>query len=202
MRYSILEIFPTPVIKVKFKQHKKYKFENIEKKEKYPKHWKLPLNTTFPDMIQGDEFIDLETLYSLKGDIRKCIDVVFKDLSLPTKYSFINFWYNIYHLNQGQEPHNHLPQNSFGLSKVYWSGIYYAKNSTPTTFFTPSSFGDPYNFLGSTESKLKKFYTHKISLDIEDGDILLFPSYLHHSVPKIKKDIRMRVTFAFNLELE
>lgn len=199
--YSISEIFSTPIIKIKFKYHKKYKFKDIEKKEKYPGHWKIPLNTTFPNIITSDEFIDIQTINHLKLDIKKSINVVFKKLNLPVNYEFNNFWYNIYHLNQGQEPHNHLPQDGLHLEKIYWSGIYYAKNATPTSFFTPSSFGDLYNFLGASDSKLKKFYTHKILLEVNDGDILLFPPYLTHSVSKVEKENPMRLTFSFNLDL-
>jgi hypothetical protein len=199
--YSISEVFSTPIIKTKFKYHKKYKFKSIQKKERYPGHWKIPLNTTFPNITESDNFIDIETIDSLKKDLRKCIDKVFKDLDLPLEYTFYNFWYNIYHISQGQEPHNHLPQDGLRLEKVYWSGIYYAKNATPTSFFTPSSFGERFNFIGAEKSKLKKFYTHEISPKVNDGDIVLFPAYLLHSVPKVKKEKPMRLTFSFNLEL-
>lgn len=199
--HSIIEIFPTPIIKIKFKYHKKYKFKDISKKERYPDGWKVPLNTTFPNIIESDDFITLETINSLKKDIGKCMDKVFKDLNLPLDYTFYNFWYNIYHISQGQEPHNHIPLDVLRLEKLYWSGIYYAKNCTPTSFFTPSSFGEQFNFIGAKNSKLKKFYTHQISLKVSDGDIVLFPSYLLHSVPEVEKEKPMRLTFAFNLEL-
>jgi hypothetical protein len=200
-KYNIIDVFSTPIIKVKFKYHKKYKFKNIESKERYPGHWKIPLNTTFPDIIESDDFIDLKSVDCLKKDIKKCIDKVFKNLDLPLDYNFYNFWYNIYHISHGQEPHNHLPQDGLRLKKVYWSGIYYAKNATPTSFFTPNTFGDPFNFIGAKESKLKKYFTHEISVEVNDGDIILFPAYLMHSVPKVKKEKSMRLTFSFNLEL-
>jgi hypothetical protein len=198
---NIFEVFSTPILNIKFEYHDKYKFKDIRRKDRYPGHWKLPLNTTFPNILESDDFIDLKTVDSLKSDIRKCIDNVFENLDLPTKYNFSNFWYNVYHLNQGQESHHHLPHSGLGLEKVYWSGVYYAKNATPTSFFTPSSYGDSFNFIGAKESKLKKFFTHEISLKVSDGDIILFPAYLVHSVRKITEENGMRVTFSFNLQL-
>jgi hypothetical protein len=199
--YSISEAFSVPIIKIKFKYHKKYKFKDIEKKERYPGHWKIPLNTTFPNIFQSDEFIDLQTVDSLKTDIKKCINKVFKKLNYPTEYQFHNFWYNIYHSNQGQEAHNHLPHKPMN---VYWSGIYYAKNSTPTSFHIPTAWSTPVlseNSFTLDEKKHKQNYSRIITPKVNDGEIFLFPAYLFHSVPLRENINSMRLTFAFNLQL-
>jgi hypothetical protein len=203
--YKITDIYSVPIIKIKFKQHKKYKFEDIEKKERYPGHWQIPLNTTFPNIIQSDEFIDLETISNLKCDIKKSIDKVLKKLNYPTNYYFHDFWYNIYHINQGQEPHNHLPSNEVELRNVYWSGIYYAKNSTPTTFHIPTSWITPIlseDIFALDEYERNKLYSHTVSPKVSDGEIVLFPAFLFHSVPLRKEKDQMRLTFAFNLQLQ
>ena len=51
-KYEIIEIFPTPIIKIKFKYHNKYEIGDYEKKEHYPSTWKMSLNTSFPFLVR------------------------------------------------------------------------------------------------------------------------------------------------------
>jgi hypothetical protein len=199
--YKCYSVFPTPVIKVRFLQHEKYKFKDLEKKDQKPERWQVPVRTTFPNIDEGDELIDSETLSSLKKDILNSIKICFRDLNIPTDISFEHFWYNAYWDNQGQEPHAHL--NKAGGAQPFWSGVYYNKNSTPTIFDRQ---GEPlhkaFDFFGSQESKIRECYFTYWYTDVNDGDMLLFPPYLQHSIytDDSNKD-KMRLTFSFNLQL-
>lgn len=198
--YSIIEIFPTPIIKTKFKYHKKYKIGTYEKREHFPSTWKVPLNTSFPNIKENDDFIDPNTLIMLKQDMKKCIDKLFHKLNIHSEYYFEDFWYNIYHKDQGQEPHDHLPSN-MNSNISYWSGIYYAKNASPTTFIRNDILSGCLKFFNNDRNKLKKYFNNSFP-QVKEGDILLFPSHLIHAVPLIKRDNHMRVTFAFNINFK
>lgn len=197
--YEIFEVFPTPIIKTKFKYHKKYKIGDYQKKENYPSTWRIPLNTSFPNIQQDDDFIQFETLLSLKKDLKKCIDELFEKMNVPLNYYFEDFWYNIYHKDHGQEPHDHLP-SELNNNVSYWSGIYYAKNASPTTFLRTDFLSNALKFFNNKSNKLKN-YCDNVFPEVKEGDLLLFPSHLIHAVP-VKKDNHMRVTFAFNINFK
>jgi hypothetical protein len=201
MEYDVFRLFPTPIIKFKFKYHERYFFENIEKKVNIPEDWLKPLNTSFPNVKDDDDFINIEKREHLKRDIKESIDEVFCDLNLPTNYYINEFWYNIYHLNQGQETHNHIP--SVNYRSNYWSGIYYNKNASPTRFIRSDLWFKTHLFPNYQKSEISDCYYYTMSPFVDDGDIILFPPYLEHEVPEIKlEDPDMRLTFSFNLVLE
>ena len=61
----------------------------------------------------------------------------------------------------------------------------------------------PQKFNGYEKSALANCLTGSFCPNVEDGDILLFPPYLEHSVqsePQHKS--KMRMTFCFNIDLE
>ena len=197
--YIIGGLFPVPTIKIKFKQHDKYNFPLVAKKDSKPSTWVGPLNTTFPNIIAGDDFISMEKTEELKTDISNAIISVFKEINISTKFAITDFWYNIYHQNQGQERHVHL-----GALYYYWCGIYYNKNASPTVFCKSDG---PHNththqVPDSAFSKLAGYFIPEVVIPIMEGDIILFPPYLEHFVPEqknIDSDDKMRVTFSFNI---
>ena len=195
--YKIAGIFPVPIIQIKFGQHHKYTFSSIEQENRKPKGWRIPLNTSFPNIEKDDNFISMETANELKSDIKESIDSVFKELNITTKYLINEFWYNVYHKNQGQEVHTHL-----GPINPYWCGIFYNKNSSPSMFVKESGIHAVHNVPDWKDSKLDLFFLDNIKMPVEDGDILLFPPYLKHYVPpqeNIDSNDKMRLTFSFNL---
>lgn len=175
-------------------------FKDIEKQVNIPEHCSMPLNTTFPNTSKNDTFINQDILQSLKNDIINSVSIALKELNfLSTNVTLLNFWYNIYHDNQGQEKHWHMP--ICGEIYPHWSGIYYNKNSSPTIFYKGENpDGHFHKFKGHETSKLKECYWDYFFPTVNDGDILLFPPYLYHSVKSEEKHkSNMRLTFAFNL---
>ena len=113
-----------------------------------------------------------------------------------------SMWFNVYREKQGQEKHDH--SSHVGQTVPFWSGIYYNKNASPTKFFKSNSIiTDTQKFDGYRESALASCLAKSVSPDAKDGDILLFPPYLKHSVkskPQHKNEMRM--TFSFNITLK
>ena len=82
-------------------------------------------------------------------------------------------------------------------------GIYYNKNATPTVFHRGDKIYKTQLFNGSESTSLAPCLCASFSPSVEDGDILLFPPYLEHSVesqPQHKNNMRM--TFSFNIALK
>jgi len=190
-------IFPTPIIHLKFNDHKKYNFSPIPKKIKRPSGWAKDLYSTYPNTID-DEFIDNECIESLKNDIKNCINDYFLDIKIPTNWYYSNFWYNVYYNNFGQELHNHL--SDVGFPSNYWSGIYYYTGTTPTVFQRSDFMYQTQIFNGCLDSKINFCFWDKWFPDVVDGDIILFPPHLNHFIEmKSKDENQMRMTFSFNI---
>ena len=167
------------------------------KKDAKPKDWTVSLNTTFPNIVADDDFISMEKAKELKSDISNTIASVFREMNISTDFILGDFWYNIYHQHQGQEPHNHL-----GNLIPYWCGIYYNKNASATVFCKEFGAHAVHQVPDWENSQLSSFFTPVGHVSVAEGDILLFPPYLNHYVPEqegIDSDDKMRVTFSFNL---
>lgn len=190
------KIFPTPLLQFKFDDHEKYVFDDIPQSVHMPINWSEPLNTSFPEIIDNDQLVSPNVRDDLKADILSCIKKNLRDLNLPDSIDYLNFWYNVYHQGQGQEPHWHLPD--IGNVLPYWSGVYYNKNTSPTIFHKDLGIHRLHNFPGYEKSDIKDCVWASYWPEVSDGDILLFPPHLMHSAHMDKTGL-MRLTFSFNL---
>ena len=196
----MIGLFAVPLIKIKFKDHYKYNFPEVEKKDHRPHTWSRSINTAFPH-IRDDDFVVSPMIRDcLKIDLKSSIVEIFEQLSLPINIDFTQFWYNIYHDNQGQEKHTHFSQVGFPVP--FWSGIYYNKKASPTKFFSTNDMRETQQFKGWEESKISQCLAEACLFPVEDGDIILFPPYLPHSVESTPThQNKMRMTFSFNITL-
>jgi len=198
--FETIGLFPVPVIKIKFKDHYKYTFPEVEKKDHKPANWTRSVNTTFPFIEDDDLIVPPIVRDSLMKDLKNAIVDVFREINLPTNIDFMTLWYNIYHDNQGQEKHHHLPQ--VGHPAPFWAGIYYNKKASPTKFFNTNDMRKTHLFKGCEKTQLLPCLGEACSPHVEDGDILLFPPYLEHSVESpLEYKNSMRMTFSFNITL-
>ena len=196
--YNLLGLFPVPVIRIEFKDHYKYNFPEVQRKDNRPEGWKVSLHTSFPGIGDDDPIVSPLVRDSLKNDLIDSIAEVFLQLRIPTNIEIDQLWYNIYHEHQGQEPHRHLPM--VGGTIPYWSGIYYNKNASPTKFIRDDNLYGLQIFPGYDKSELAYPLSSDYSPNVKDGDILLFPPYLRHSIRSLShhRD-QMRMTFSFNM---
>jgi len=199
--FEMIGLFPVPLLKIKFKDHYKYNFPEIEKKDQKPEEWWESVHTTFNNISDDDSLVPSTVRDSLKRDLKSSIVEVFQELNFPTTIDFPQLWYNIYHDNQGQEKHTHFSQ--VGYPVPFWSGIYYNKNASPTKFFNGNAMINTQKFRGCEETALSACLAEGHFPPVEDGDILLFPPYLEHSVEsKPQHKDSMRMTFSFNIALK
>jgi hypothetical protein len=196
--HKVINLFPVPIIQIEFDKHHEYYFEDIEKIVNLPEGWEVSVNSTFPKILDNDKFISPIIRDSLIIDLTKCIKNVFESLKIPSNIYMDNFWYNIYHDNQGQEIHDHL--GDVGTEISFWSGIYYNKNASSTTFVRPDKIYKTQLFDNCEDSIIAESYFSKYHTEVKDGDIVLFPPYLDHYVNSQDwHENNMRLTFAFNL---
>ena len=196
----MIGLFAVPLIKIKFKDHYKYNFPEVEKKDHRPHTWSRSINTAFPHIRDDDFVVSPMIRDSLKIDLKSSIVEIFEQLSLPINIDFTQFWYNIYHDNQGQEKHTHFSEVGFPVP--FWSGIYYNKKASPTKFFSTNDMRETQQFKGWEESEIAPCLAEACLFPVEDGDIILFPPYLPHSVESTPThQNKMRMTFSFNITL-
>jgi hypothetical protein len=193
-------VFAMPILQFKFSKHSSYFFEDIPKSVNKPSTWTQELNTSFPNISDQDSFTKADVRDKLKEDLLQEINQALFSLNYKENLSFQHFWYNIYHQGQGQERHRHL--GMFGERFCFLSGIYFNKNASTCqlNFHRDYGFHEIYDYEGFKGTSLEHFFWTKFHPGISDGDVLLFPPYLEHSVsPNENKENKMRVTFSFNL---
>ena len=55
--YNLIGIIQTPIIKIKFKDHYKYNFPEVEKRDNKPDSWNCSVNTSFPFISEYDPVV-------------------------------------------------------------------------------------------------------------------------------------------------
>ena len=124
------------------------------------------------------------------------------NLNLNTHNYFIDGkpWYNYYVKYSNQEIHSHikLENNCFPL----FSGVHFlklSKDHSQLTFYNPNQLSILYNHTNFFKNDIKSSFRYKIfELDIKQGDIIIFPSFLEHAVFPQKID-DPRITISFNI---
>lgn len=204
MNQPILNLlFPTPVLKVRVDRHEEHKKNLIPKLMDY-----------YRDNPDSHLWWDTED-YSF-GMSEKDSGVEIIDQQITQVYSeFINYllgrqvdfplthegWWNVHDSNHYMEAHNHLS----GLA----AGIYYLQLDTEKDF--PATFKNPQRDViecwgGFDDDNLRinneafKQSTFPNDLNIEEGDLILFPPYFNHLVKRshVQHD-GYRISYAFNI---
>ena len=182
----VYELFPTPVLKVKYPKHKelqRFILDNVD-------HWNESHSVTNdfsnsvvhsfnksnqsiwmlldPEIVEFKEFVRdacADFLYNIKG-------------YEEGEVSLLQAWVNTYYKSGG------LPFHTHGNSVV--SGTYYAlydsKKHEPIKFASPADVADMKPYLNPATDKLTKYNTTIASVPYEEGDVLLWDSYLRHGV--------------------
>jgi len=199
MSIELIPLFSVPVIKFKFSKHNNYNFPTIERKERIPDGWELSLNSSYPCIEDNDSYIFPETRDCIERDLFVDVQAVLKRLGVSYKGAyFTDIWYNVYHEDQGQEPHDHLV--NAGEPNAYWSGIYYNTGASPTKFHNAHRYMKlcmPPDI--HPDSPIGEMYADMHDQEVEDGDVILFPPWLVHEVISDKTRTDMRLTFTFNI---
>jgi len=196
------EVFPIPIFHTKATEHEKIKKYVMD--EIYPVYEENGYNSksckVFSDYFPGAPIADQDLLSNLyRDDIYDLLRTVGFSEELPWRV-FPYFWYNITGEGGWQEQHDHIS----GPLPSQFSGIHYVKYDKDE--HKPVEFENPLATLlrsmapSSNKESLPEFFRalHAYPKDIEEGDIIIFPSYLKHAV-NIQESTKDRISIAFNL---
>ena len=132
-------------------------------------------------------------LNKIKDYLKHIISNEFGWKYVPNKQRIVAMWAIINKKNSFNVMHNH--QN------CYFSSAYYVKkpkNSGDITFFDPKE-AKTYRF--PKIEKYTEYSSEAVTIKPEEGDLLIFPSYLYHSVSEnLSEDDR--VVISFNVDID
>lgn len=193
----IIELFPVILHLSEVENHQKIKDICMEYVEK-----EYPLNpSTFVDPWDADVFttygknIDLpwDSIFTEYHNNIKDLANIFGITGRP---NVTEHWLNAYKKNQNQEIHEHTPGH---FAAVHY--IKYDQNDhLPTVFLNPYrqvSISNKPSFLTSDMNHVPPTYVAQSFVNVKEGDLLIFPAFLEHKVPRQQSD-NLRVTLSFN----
>lgn len=177
---NLIDLFPIPLYIGKVKHHEQIKEIVYKNRMEYgtPKTWNCSVNSSF-----GQKNDWLNTIVPLYEDNYK---EYFLSFNITANVRVHDIWCNFYIINQFQEKHHHLPCDI--------SCIHYVKLN-PNHFGT--TFVNPYSLLNSSNKLLDLKSPHTFTPYVEEGDVIIFPSYMEHFVKKQEID-EERITISWN----
>ena len=195
---KVTEVFPVTVFKTRIDSNEILKnylvepiLENLDDLV-IPEDWTTnKIKTSFSGEPVGREVIEKHKSL-LEKNYRRCIDEFF-DLEYDCR--FTNIWYNVYQDGEYQEFHDHLGTT---INPIHFAFIHFL--SYDKEEHQPPEFLDPLKFVRHSSLELLTNRCGEVYVpDIEEGDLLMFPSYLQHCVPPGKKTNKPRITISFNI---
>jgi len=179
------------------------KIMNDAKDLPIPEGWLTnKLMTSFMGEKPGKEiFFGKDNTYQslLETRYAKCLDSFFDNI--PYKIVIDEIWYNCYIDGEFQEQHDHLSGATGNLCSAHFSCIHFL--SFDLTRHNPVGFLDPIHQIRCLSYELNgNGYSSVVYPDIREGDFIMFPSYLTHSVkPSPKTPDYPRITIAMNIRM-
>ncbi len=186
------ELFAIPVVKLRIPEHDVLKQQFL------------------PEILahyEADDFVkpgywETDRIHSSFATPPK--DAVIKSMPAPyqkiigeyvraDKFS-VHVWHNVYWKNEEyQEVHHHIP---FHISLIHFLAFDRTEHKAPV-FYDPARQIKAY---AVRDDIPKDVYEDKAQLEVDEGDVLIFPSYLEHRVPAGKYK-NPRVTVSMNVTL-
>jgi len=134
----------------------------------------------------------LETRYA------NCLDSFFD--GVPYKLTIDEIWYNCYLDGEFQEAHDHLSRQNGIHYPAHFSCIHFL--SFDPTRHKPVRFHDPIEQIRCMSYDLGSNCSEHHYPDIREGDFIMFPSYLIHSVEPSPSTLDYpRITIAMNIRV-
>lgn len=199
MSIEKIELFAVPVYKIKCTYHNDIKsYMNKHAVSKYNTSLKqIGTQDIFTDYLPGSGIM-LHWPYILEKyrvDVNKILTTIGWDLSQGWDIR-LKGWFNITENNTAEWVHDHVG----GSSNINYSFVHYiSDNSNSTVFLDPN-----YKLIRSTMPTKNMDYlpscylNQRVQVNVEEGDILFFPSWLDHTAP-MHTSGDLRVTNAVNV---
>lgn len=137
-------------------------------------------------------------------DNSRCLNEYYRYIErlfdLNVKVGIDNLWFNYYVNGEWQEIHSHATNSVFQYPATF-SCIHFLRFDA--SVHTPPIFVDPYEPLRNVSLEMESNrYSGRYTPKVQEGDLIMFPSYLQHYVPKCKPTLgNPRITIAFNIKV-
>jgi hypothetical protein len=199
-----ISVWGFPILKYKFENPVKalediLEYANEDRLSEMSDEWNAKCKSTAMSR-------DLDSMVHIQGELEKILKMVSDQFEIPLeKLSFKgcehsecfgDYWVNQYKKGDQQDVHYHM-NPEFGDPPLF-SFTYFAKydpeKDAKFYFYNPSPAPDLYkDFINSRP----EFKTRK-ELDIREGEIIIFPSYMLHGVDEQLRD-EPRITLSGNI---
>lgn len=192
-----IELFPVTVFQTQVKNNNLLKkvltkdILNSAKNLEVPETWITDkILTSFTEdsnIIERNKFL-LENTY---------LDSISEIFDREVEVDIKKIWYNIYLNGEYQEEHDHLG----GIfNQAHFSFIHFL--CFDERDHKPPEFRDPLSQLRNLSLELDSNKWGEVYVPkVREGDLLMFPSYLQHSVPAGNKTSYPRITLSFNISV-
>lgn len=207
----ISNLFPIPIWKNKLNIDSKIKDDLLNQIEKNYQ--------TYKDYIQPDWNCIIHSTIKNYNDINYDQIIPFykkqyenfvseKNLNLNKhNYWIQNPWYNYYVKHSNQEIHDHVRMYTEENYFSFFSAVHFLKlnrDHPKITFYNPNT----YSIINNQFEKIRSYFNKQninhsfqerfFTLDVNEDDLIIFPSSLEHAVFQQKVDAP-RITIAFNI---
>ena len=192
-----IELFPVTVFQTQVENNNLLKsvlvkdilnsVENLEIPETWTTDKVLTSFTEKSSIVQDNKSL-LEKTY---------LDSITEIFDREVEVDIKNIWYNVYRDGEYQEQHDHIG----GIfNQAHFSFIHFLCYDERD--HKPPEFRDPLSQLRNLSLELDSNNWGEVYVPkIREGDLLMFPSYLQHSVPAGKKTSYPRITLSFNISV-
>ena len=195
--YKVHKIFPVPLFQFKIKNYKELNLElesyilNLKKKDKIGQK-KSNAGGWHSPFFNLEDKAPKKFLQNIGEFLEKIIVNEMGWEYYPEKVKVLVMWSIINKKGSFNIQHNH--PNSY-LSGSYY--VKFSKNSGKINFFDPK---EQKNIRYPHTKKYTELSAAVTSIEPEEGNLLLFPSYLYHSVDENKSDDE-RIVISFNIDI-
>ncbi len=190
------ELFPISIFHGKVEDNDKLKnniipfIEETKHGNKPPEGWLTNnINTSYNNReVNCYDFLIDQTQQQYQAVLNNFFDDTFN-------INVSQMWYNVYTGGEWQEAHTHTAPNG---SPIHFACIHFL--SFDPDIHTPVTFIDPLITTRALSLEMKSNgYNDRVNLKYEEGDLIMFPSYLSHEVRPSKPSTYPRITISFNI---
>ena len=195
---NVYELFPDPIFHYKLENYKQINKEllnyilELQKKDKKGNNRSNRGGWHSPNFDLVNPGPPINFINSFKDFLKHIIEDEFGWEYIPNKQRVVAMWAIINKKNSYNVKHNH--QNCY-LSSAYY--IKKPENSGDITFYDPKE-SKTYRF--PEVEKHTNYSAESVTIKPEEGDLLIFPSYLYHDVGVNLSD-EERIVVSFNVDI-
>ena len=195
---NVYELFPDPIFHYKLENYKQINKEllnyilELQKKDKKGNNRSNRGGWHSPNFDLVNPGPPINFINSFKDFLKHIIEDEIGWEYIPNKQRVVAMWAIINKKNSYNVKHNH--QNCY-LSSAYY--IKKPENSGDITFYDPKE-SKTYRF--PEVEKHTNYSAESITIKPEEGDLLIFPSYLYHDVGVNLSD-KERIVVSFNIDI-